>query len=630
MVRLLAIVAVAIVSVTLTAILYFPYTVMKMKNIFDAYTYLNSFFLFMLPSMILAILAVSAFYQIFYRVDLSVISFIAFMLLSFNKWFSNNNIIRWLNPPIPVFSDYFSNSMVFRLMSHNRIFWFFILSGIWLMTLLCVRRYGKGVFGSISYNLRKGYIPFLAAVLISGGYYAYINQPYIDQNSLMGPEVMNNNQLELLHTDLEVILDGHRGSLLGEAIYYIQNMSNGIQECAFSINRGYTIYRIMANEKEIEFRNLNDDKGYIVFNVPNSEEIKLSIEYGGTPQINKEFSDILFQTNISNKYIDLGSKELFPQLKVENSKNDSKITGRITMPAELIPVVNGTPRKNNGVMEKGITDTVELLSDDGKNTTWLVNANSNSFDLMAGDYVIKKLGDENMPIEFYYSRKIEANMKNVSAEKVMNSTINYCTAHYGKLHNVSKNSPLKVIQGTVFYFGGRGFQNFSIMDETYFSDKNLSDKSKGSSSAEVLAHEIIHQWWGVKCVELGEGLTVYTTYRVMKEKYGEEYAQKNYVDKWKELVKYENNNFYNRHPEYLDILPEKYAAEIRGGNRTVHEYAKMPLQILKATELVGGEANMDKILAKLYEDTKTKDITWQDFLDACELKEEELKIEQTI
>ena len=27
--------------------------------------------------------------------------------------------------------------------------------------------------------------------------------------------------------------------------------------------------------------------------------------------------------------------------------------------------------------------------------------------IMAGDYVMKKLGDESMPIEFYYSRKIE-------------------------------------------------------------------------------------------------------------------------------------------------------------------------------------------------------------------------------
>ena len=31
-----------------------------------------------------------------------------------------------------------------------------------------------------------------------------------------------------------------------------------------------------------------------------------------------------------------------------------------------------------------------------------------------------------------------------------------------------------------------------------------------------------------------EGLTVYTTYRIVKELYGEEYAQTHYIDQWKQ------------------------------------------------------------------------------------------------
>lgn len=43
-VRLISIGIVAIISVSITSVLYFPYTFMKMGNIFDAYTYWNSFF----------------------------------------------------------------------------------------------------------------------------------------------------------------------------------------------------------------------------------------------------------------------------------------------------------------------------------------------------------------------------------------------------------------------------------------------------------------------------------------------------------------------------------------------------------------------------------------------------------
>ncbi len=623
-VRLLALGTAAIVSVILAATLYFPFTVMEMGNIFDPYTYWNSFFLFTLPSVVLAILAASVFYQIFCRLDLSMVIFLAFMLLSFSPLFSSNNILRWINPPIPALSDYFSNTIVFRLMKHNRLFWFLILGGLWFIGLLCVRRYGKGLLGSFLHNLKRVYIPVLAGTLIISGYYAYIHQPYIDQSPLRRVETPNNKQLELLNTDLEISFNTERGSLLGKAIYSLHNSNGDVQECTLSINQGYTIHGIRANGKEITFKKLSNKGNNIAFTVPDDGKIKLTIEYSGVPKIHKIFGDILFSTNISDKYIDLKTDELSLLLHVEDGKKGPQITGRLTMPVGLMPIVNG--------------GTVKLLAEKGDNKTWLVHNKEKFFMVLAGDYDQKKLGDEDMPLELYYSRKHEPLMKKMSGQKMMEDTIAYCVAHYGKLHNVSENHPLKILQGTVFYFGGRAYTNFSIMQETVFSDSNLSNKLNGASSAEVLAHEIVHQWWSWKYIKdtgnkdwTSEGLTVYTTYRIMKEKYGEEYAQKNYVDQWKQGVKYKNNNFYNRHPEYLEILPEKYVVKIEGINRSTNLYQKMPLQILLATELVGGEANMDKILAKLYQSIpQMKAITWQDFLQACGLKEEELNVDEII
>ncbi len=246
-----------------------------------------------------------------------------------------------------------------------------------------------------------------------------------------------------------------------------------------------------------------------------------------------------------------------------------------------MPVVNPAQKDESGEAVANLTGDTTLLLEDGYKKTWLVHLKGTRLSLMASDYVMKQLGNEEMPINFYYSSKYEDTMKNMSAEKVMKDTIDYCINHYGKLNNVSKNSPLKIVEKTALFQGGLALPNYSTMGEFCFNDENLSDKSKGASSAEILAHELAHQWWGVHTVGSGgnnrnwsaEGLAVYTTYRVAKKTYGEEYAKKNYVDIWKARVKENNNNFYTRHPEYLKILPQRYVREIDDNDRALRLYS---------------------------------------------------------
>ena len=54
---------------------------------------------------------------------------------------------------------------------------------------------------------------------------------------------------------------------------------------------------------------------------------------------------------------------------------------------------------------------------------------------------------------------------------------------------------------------------------------------------QVMIHELVHQWWGLgnmfdasdeSSLWSAEGLTVYTTYRIVKERYGPSYAQEHY------------------------------------------------------------------------------------------------------
>ncbi len=55
----------------------------------------------------------------------------------------------------------------------------------------------------------------------------------------------------------------------------------------------------------------------------------------------------------------------------------------------------------------------------------------------------------------------------------------------------------------------------------------------------------------------------------------------------------------------------------------------MALKIYKAAGLVGGEEKMDAILQKLYQNSSTtsQPVTWQDFLNACGLKEAQLNLD---
>ncbi|MBY6799913.1 M1 family aminopeptidase [Clostridium botulinum] len=643
--RLLTIGIAATVTVSITSVLYYPYTVIKMGNVFDGYTYLNSFFLLMLPSVLLSILVASALYQIFYRVDLSMAAFILLMLPNLIENLPIGNILHWIRPSVPAMSDYFSNTQIFRLMKHNRLFWLLIFGGLWLIGLLSVRCYGKRIFGSMLYNSRKVYIPLIAVAMIGGGCYAFINQPDVFLVSKEGiMEMINsgskdssnkvNKEIQLLNSDLKILFDGSKGSLSGKAVYSLENLSNSKQECRFTINPGYDIHQIIVNDKKVTFKKLKDIRNNIIFNVPKEKNIRLTIEYEGRPKVLYFLSDFMLDTNISDKYIDL-NKDFIPNIKVANSKNNSEFTCQLTMPAGLMPVVNPAQEDESGEAIANLTGDTTLLLEDGYKKTWLVHLKGTRLSLMAGDYVMKQLGNEEMPIKFCYSSKHEDTMKNMSAEKVMKDTIDYCINHYGKLNNVSKDSPLKIVEKTALFPGGLALPNYSTMGEFCFNDENLSDKSKGASSAEILAHELAHQWWGVHTVGSGgnnrnwsaEGLAVYTTYRVAKKTHGEEYAKKNYVDIWKARVKENNNNFYTRHPEYLKILPQRYVRDIDGNDRVLRQYSKLPLQILKASKLVGGEDKMDEILAKLYKNKSKTRITWQDFLNACELKRGELNLE---
>lgn len=609
-VKLFSLLAVSLATVLLTAIAYLPYTVYRMDTAFSISDYILSFFLFMLCSIWLAILAASAFYHILRRVDLSFIFFVA-------------------------------NGIVFRTSGYSRLFWFAIMIGFWIISLLCVRNHGKGLLGSFAHNVHKVYIPVLAILLVCGGVFLYRSEPFIDHSPLKTYNAVqstselsvttstsnmyaeNNQNLTLLDTSVKAVIDTKHHNLTDTVTYQLQNSSGQPQDCTLQLKPGFTIHSITANGNRLNFtdkQNDHDNLKDVICKLPSDKNIELIVSYSGCPKIWSESRMLFLGSQIEKNYVNLAGTDLRPIINAESAK-DAKSSGEITLPDNLQLVSMG--------------ETAKVLQENSNGTkTWQTHSISSIY---AGDYVKVKIEGGGTPIYFYYSQKHQKQMEELKVRQMLENAIPYCTQHYGPLP-YKEDKPLCIIQSSAYMQGGGAFGNISVIGESSLSNEGLVDPQKGSNGAEVMAHEIVHQWWGIRrmCMDMNnqswtaEGVTVYTTYRLMKELYDDDYAQKNYLDVWNAELKNVKDNFYSHHPEYLNILPKKYVNRLQNQFAITNTYSGMASQIYKAAQLVGGEGKMDAILAELYKNGGTEMppmVTWHDFLNACGLTEEDLNHE---
>ncbi len=619
--RMCAIFAVSIVTSLLIVLVYFPYTFISMKSFFDPKLYIYAYLVFIMPGMWIGSLFAAIFYQIFRRTDISFVLIAAFTILSF---LSDDFILRWINPNLPVFSDGFGNIKPLRMGLYNRLFWIMFLGGVWFLSLICIRKYEKGIFGSMLYNIRKFYLPALGTVLIIMSVNHYRNQPFynnappeVDWDALYDA----GEDLNYKSISAEINPNFNNGTMHGKIRYNIDSMRDRAVKKRMIINSGYTVYDISINGESIIYKDLGDDNfvvKHIEFEIPSGTDIEIKIEYGGYPKLWGAFKTGLGGAEISWNNIELSNYSLIPSLNAYGVD----VNVSVTIPDSLTLL-----------SDQNAVDSV-IDNQDGTKT-WILKNSYDYLSIYASDYAYKVVNADAMTAEFYFHKNFTNLLEENNIDEVLSDVFNYCTKHFGPLHYL-ENDSLKLIQTSAFNFGGGAISGISNMSETTFSIYSLTDPKKGASGKEILAHEIIHQWWGLNRMIweseeapewTSEGLTVYSTYRLYKEKYGEEYGRKYYVDKWKMAVEEMNRNFYHRHPEYLKIMPEDFAAHIRVRENEVAKYSLMPLKIYKAAELVGGEEKMDEILTKLSSSNQGEVLTYQEFLDACGLTKEVLDIE---
>ena len=632
LVRLLALLTAALIALCLTMLVWLPVSRALIGSVFGSVDYILAYLLFMGLALPLAILAAAAAYQFTRRADLSLVLFAAFAGLSLTVW-SDSWQLCWLNPCVWALSDDFSNFRIFRSVAYMRLTWLTAMTGLWTLSYLCIRQYGKGILGSLTRSVRRVYRPALALLLLACSGTAYAAQPIVDHSN---PDqmVMSFSELPYLegvvcsHRTAQVFPDTAAGTVTGQATYQFKNTSGREQTVAFGITPGYAVSSVRANGVDAPF-SLGDYQEYneamLQAVIPSDEDVELSVEYGGFPQESRSLSSMQGGKEISTEYLCLENADLSPRLlNVMPEEGAYASTFEITLPGSMTVIHFGSGE-------------AEIIAKHKDGTaTWRYEDDSVGGILYAGDYIRQDIEAGGITIQFYYGRKHRAVMESAGAVNAVKAVVDYCTEHYGSL-SFCADGTLKLIQSRVTG-GGYATGGASLLDEADFTAVNLDDSRKGAIAGEVMIHELVHQWWGLGNMFdtadgtspwSAEGLTVYTTYRIVKELYGEDYAQEHYVEQWQQAVDDYYLNFYVRNPDCLAALPADKQLEITGSLTYVRQYCEMPLKILKAEELVGGEERMDQLLCNLFNrelDWTYPYLTYQDFLDACGLTEEALNL----
>ena len=629
--RLLALLAAAVGTLALTMLAWLPVSAGLIGSVFSGVDYALAYGLLMGLALPLSILAAGAAYQFTRRADLSLVLFASFAALSLTVW-ADDWQLCWLNPCVWALSDDFSNFRVFRSVAWMRLTWLAALAGVWTVSYLCVRQYGKGLFGSLARGVRRAYRPAIALALLACSGTAYAAQPFIDHSNpdltvMSFYEIPYVEGVTFVSRSAQVFPDTAAGTVTGRASYRFENTSGQEQSISFGVNPGYTISNVQVGGADVPFT-VSDYQEYnearLEVTIPAEEQVELTMEYSGFPQ--ESLPTMQGGKELSDDYLCLENSALSPRvMNVLPGENGYPAAIEITLPASMTAVPFGSSE-------------AEVVSENDDSTrTWRYEDNGAGGILYAGDYVREDIEAGGMTIQFYYGGKHQSVMEAAGAVDAVKAVVDYCTEHYGKL-SFGSGETLKLIQSRVAG-GGYATDGASLLDEADFTANNLGDAAKGGGAGEVMIHELVHQWWGLGNMFdtsdgtspwSAEGLTVYTTYRIVKELYGEAYAQEHYVDQWQQAVDDYYLDFYVRCPEYLEGLPEGVRLNISNSLSGMRQYCEMPLKILKAEQLVGGEEAMDQILNSLFNrelDPMYPYLTYQEFLDACGLTEEDLSID---
>ena len=628
-----------VVSAVLSCLVMLPYTIFNMHLVSDYFLHFVPYSLIVFPSIVMCVLLTAGIYMIVKRVDLTMLFMFFRIAINFKKW--SHYLCHWLVGAECGYSSDYGSQPSIDLDLINRPFWIAIALAVYLIGYLSTRIYNKNMFKSFWINSKKTKFiaPIFISALISGCVFFGIFEPINDHSEYGWEQIEKNENLFLQKGIIDLSVDVKRKSISETCSYYVDNLSDKEELATLTITPGIKIKSLKLGGKDLEFKDLNRElEGEHIFEIklPAGKNMKLDIVCAGKPKQWRAAYGTYFMYLFSKDYIGMNRRSM-PCLYISRDKNNLEtFSGTITIPKGLTLVTDGK--------------TNEKISEDNNLATWNFVCGSRP-DIHCAKYNCLTIPADDTQVEIYYHENQE---KHVAEYKDAIKNINrYFSSKFKKLD--LKGVPFKFVPTSACLQSGGGNAGFaySVFDETAFDpeliEKNGSREGK-SNLLNTFVHEMCHQW-NSECVEYldahykkqyemmgidtsnivdkwsSEGPTVYWTYRYLKENVDAASAEKQ-IDDWKNGVNQLKRNFYFRNPKWLDILPEKYSAQIRTGEQDIKLYKWTPLEILNAEKILGTE-KFDQVFKKIFEDNAYtgKFLTYQDFLKYLNLTEEAIKVE---
>ena len=669
--RMLSVLAVATSTGILATVIYLPYTLYKVGYLFDWSTYLGCWLLIFLPALWIGSLLAAVFYQITRRMDISLVLVIFAAVPCFAQSMHYEFILRWINPDVPFLSDMFGNSQPLRMAAYNRIFWLAALTGLYIISWLCVRRYGRGLFGSLLKNGKKFYKPIVGIACIVLAVNMYITQPFVsraapgidpEMAAFVAKERISDNRLTPV--DVYTLLEPNlqKGKVTGYTTWQFAQYTGlfgdslpsinvgASYKMYLQINSGWTVSSVVANGVDLDFTELPEEIQnfkFITFDLPSSMQelaysrfplivagtkgIELTIEYGGQLKIWRENEQNgLFGTIASPYYLELDG--LPPDLWAMHPRGamvDHHINVvDVVLPANMVMINHYATINSNYLFQSPVS--IYSKNEDGTNT-WRYSSNSplSRRPLYAADYIFERieLDGNGRSIDVYYARKNKDVMEKYNALDILKAAYDYCTE---KIALPSGNNGV-----TTVLLQNRG------AGEMQFSEDSLINQWRAGSGRDSYATEIISEWWnsirfvsernrsgeqiaeeilremqGEPLLNMAQGqdwnsagLVEYIAYCYTKETFGEDIAKDNYINTWKKNIRNYHNNFYTRNPEYMKLLPQRHINMLAQNVQEALLYSGIALKIHKAAQLIGGEDKMIEIISGLFQ-TAIKNPEW--------------------
>ena len=640
--RILAYSVIILIVLGISLIIYLPICSKKMDYLFSYESYFIYPVILYIPCMVITFFLLEGLYNISENISVSLIIFFILTAVQFASPLVENPFISWNRPVNICISDAFGSPAVIRIQLYTRVLLMLVAIVLWEFSCVFIRKYQYNIIRSFLIRVKKPVVFVAPVIFLVFAVIMVIKQPFVDHSPIVSLDDMSfmmddgATETEAEYTDYkrELSFNTLLGLMDGTDEIDLSTVSG--DEISFTLGAGIKLKSATIDGEPLEFTSYYDEdnvldtyfgtKKYVLKN-PERKTGKLKLVYGGYPCTSHSNFVLLGydgMTAIGKNYIYLTSDYMGANML---SADGPDMELYVNVPSNHTPFIE--------------SDAMELVKDNGDGTAcWKLACSSGR--LLSGAYESDKVSYSKEDVYFKYSKVYKDTVKDNDLDGAIQNVFNYCDKHIGELDKNSDGEDIKdigILQLSAEYGGGYAEKGTVAMQEDILSPQTLSDSRAGSNVNETFTHEIVHLYWG----DLGmpfeddglwscEGLTVFTTYRIIKDKYGELYAQKYYVDEWEQDVKDLNNNFYYRHPEYLDKLPLSYRIAIEDSVSATNKYSLMPLMLLKAEEKLGGEEEMDRVLSELYS-TRSEYIeygtgcTLQDFLDIAGLTEEDISVE---